>query len=194
MSRRRRRSTTRPRANTGWGVLATLGTLCGALGFASGSASDTPTENQLRAVFVYRFTQMIEWPASALGAPGDPITLCGLGEDPTDGEMEKAVAGQRSHDRALTVRWIDAAAEREACQALYIAGEDTAAIGELLEALADSPVLTIGDAAEFAEQGGMIELRRLERRMQFEINRGAIERAGLGIQTKLLGHAAAVYP
>jgi len=177
-----------------WATWATLGTLFGALGVAGGSAAGAPDENELRAVFVYRFTQMVDWPASAFGAADDPLTVCGLGDDPTEGQLEKAVAGQRSHDRVVDVRWIDDGVDIQLCQVLYVREEDPAAIDRVLERLGTSPVLTIGDAEGFAEQGGMIELRKLDRRMQFEINRGAAERAGLRIQTKLLGHAATVLP
>jgi hypothetical protein len=47
-------------------------------------------------------------------------------------------------------------------------------------------VLTIGDVDQFAELGGMINLTTEDKRIRFEVNVQAIERAGLKAGSQLL--------
>ena len=62
-------------------------------------------------------------------------------------------------------------------------------IDELLAGLRHKPVLTVSDADDFTKQGGIIQLRLVDRKIRFEINVDAAERAGLNISSKLLSLA-----
>jgi hypothetical protein len=39
-------------------------------------------EYKVKAAFLYNFTKFVEWPQQAFRSPGDPLTICILGENP----------------------------------------------------------------------------------------------------------------
>ena len=69
---------------------------------------------------------------------------------------------------------------------LFVAG-DADAIQRALDVVGGAPVLTVGEAARFAERGGMIGFRVTpEGRVGFDINLKRAERAGLRLRSQLL--------
>jgi hypothetical protein len=57
---------------------------------------------------------------------------------------------------------------------------------QVLSDLARLPVLTVSDTDAFIANGGMLGLVRLDRRIVFEANPGAIRNAGLMVSAKVL--------
>ena len=72
------------------------------------------------------------------------------------------------------------------CDILFISSSERNNLQRILEVLHTAPVLTIGDMDRFAERGGMINLTTEEKRVRFEINVEAAERAGLRPGSQLL--------
>ena len=165
----------------GWVTLASACLLA-----APAVVAKAPSERHLRATFVYKFTTIIGWPQQTFDHPVDSFAVCVLGEDPFGGEMEKSVAGQKSHNLPVAVHQLEDPAADETCHAVYVAAEDPEEIQRALARYAGSPTLTIGHSEDFAKLGGMIELRKAERRLRFRINLGAARRAGLEMNSKLL--------
>ncbi len=58
--------------------------------------------------------------------------------------------------------------------------------GDIIKALGQASVLTIGDDENFTEEGGMIRFYIEDRKERFEINLDATERAKLQMSSKLL--------
>jgi hypothetical protein len=54
----------------------------------------------------------------------------------------------------------------------------------------------VGEADDFLEQGGMINFLLVGKNVRFDINRAAVERAGLKISSKLMAvaHAEKEHP
>ena len=59
-------------------------------------------------------------------------------------------------------------------------------IGTILEALGDSPTLTVGETDGFATRGGVMNFVIVKNKVRFEINMQAADRAGLKISSQLL--------
>ena len=57
---------------------------------------------------------------------------------------------------------------------------------QIIEALADSPILTVGETDGFLESGGIINFITEEDKVRFEINAAAAKKRGLRISSKLL--------
>ena len=65
-------------------------------------------------------------------------------------------------------------------------------MAEILQHVQGRPILTVGDSEGFCEAGGVINLVRKERHVQFQINSDAARRAGLKISSQLLKLATIV--
>src|SRR6185437_7327727 len=62
-------------------------------------AAAAPTAQQVEAVFLFYFSQFVDWPQGAFADPHSPIVICVLGNDPFDGTLDQAVAGERVNGR-----------------------------------------------------------------------------------------------
>jgi hypothetical protein len=154
---------------------------------AAQTASD---EYRLKAAFVYRFPQFVEWPASAV-QESRTVDLCVLQPNPFGSELEKLVTGESLSGRPLRVRVVGASDALEGCHALF-AGARSRDAAAVLKTVAGQPVLTVGESDQFLDAGGIIALKVVDRRVRFEVNVTNARKAGLRINAQLLNLAAAV--
>lgn len=162
-------------------------TLCTSLSSAQG-----PTEHQVKAAFLYNFAKFVEWPIEAFATPASPLQLCVLGEDPFGSDLKDIVKGKVVAGHEVEVLNPDNLQQCKNCHILFVSPSERARARQILEALQDKSVLTIGDTKGFAEQGGMINFVLENDRVRFEINLKAAERARLRISSKLLNVAKLV--
>lgn len=144
------------------------------------------TEMDLKSAFLYKFVHYAEWPPEALGALGNPIAICVIGADDLANVLEGAVRGRTSHERPVVVRRLEREDEVDGCHVLFVGWPEGARIDQVIARASAQPTLTVGDAEGFARRGGMINFTRDGSRLGFEINRGAVLRAGLDLSSQLL--------
>lgn len=148
-------------------------------------------EPQLKAAFVLNFVRYVEWPEAVFPALDAPIVLCTLGRE--DGAIAlAALDGRKAQERLIKVRFEVAIENARTCQVLFISEAEARRIPAAVRALQALPVLTISDAEGFIDQGGAIGIVRGEQRLQFEINRTALDKAQLKASSQLLKLARAV--
>ena len=153
-------------------------------------AADPNLEYQVKAAFLLNFTKFIEWPPTAFENSGSPFTICILGEDPFGRALDDVVTGEAVGGRRLVVRRIDRNPAPGACQVVFI-GADVRDISKILDSLTPG-VLTVGEGSNFAREGGIIGFVIENRRVRFDINSSAADRAGLKFSSRLLNVARSV--
>ncbi len=156
------------------------------LASGAGAASHEASEVGLKSAFLFKFTHYTQWPLQAMGAAGSPIAMCVAGRDALADGLERAVKGRNSQKRPLAVKRIEHAVEATGCHVLFIGWSEPGRIDRVLGMLARQPTLIVGDVAGFARRGGMINLTKKGNRLRFEINRRAVEGAGLRLSSQLL--------
>lgn len=161
--------------------------MCVAVPTGAQSPSD---EYRLKAAFVYRFPQFVEWPAAAV-RDARTLDVCVLEPNPFGSDLEQLVNGESLGGRPLRVRVVTATDDLTGCQALFVSA-NTAASTEILKAVASLPVLTVGETDDFLDHGGIIALKIAERRVRFEVDAANARTAGLRISAQLLNLASAV--
>ena len=91
-------------------------------------------------------------------------------------------------------RRITAVSDSRACQLLFIPTTETSQLPALLQALQDSPVLTVSDSEGVAARGVIIEIMVIEEsRPGFKINLQVARQRQLQLSSQLLKLARAVY-
>jgi hypothetical protein len=143
------------------------------------------------AAFVYRFPQFVEWPESAL-AGRETVDICVAEPDPFGESLEALVEGEVLNGRPLAVRRVNGAGELEGCHVLFVSSA-TESQEALLHAVADRPVLTIGESTDFLDDGGIINLRVVDRRIRFEVSATSALRSRLQLSSQLLALALVVH-
>ena len=163
--------------------LALLGAAAALLG------AGAPGEYEVKAAFLYNFAKFVEWPAGAL-EQRDRFTICVVGASDVSEQLKRVVEGRSVSGLAVVVDTLEAADADADCQMLFAPDGESA---RSITAQARAGVLTVGEYASFARDGGMINFVFIDRKVRFEINRKRAEEAGLAISSKLLKLAHDVY-
>jgi hypothetical protein len=160
------------------------------LGTALAAAS--PAEYQLKAVFLFNFTQFVSWPPESFADARAPFVIGVLGHDPFGRALDDAIRGERVGDRPVVIERYRTRAEMKPCQILFI---DRSAAGEVeavLRALERTGTLTVTDMEGETSPDVMIRFFTENQRIRLRINVDSARMAGLTISSKLLRPALVV--
>jgi hypothetical protein len=146
--------------------------------------AQTAAEYDVKAAFLYNFTKFVDWPPEAFPDPNS-LRICVLGEDPF-GKSLQAVTDEQVGGHRLIVTRTESFARPAGCQVLFISRSERERLPQILAAVKDSPVLTVGDTNGFAERGVIINFVLEGSKVRFEINTKSADRAGIRISSKLL--------
>jgi len=170
-------------------VVARAGLVCAWLVASPASPGWAISEYKVKAAFLLNFGKYVEWPASAMGAS---IDICVLGRDPFGATLDETLAGRTVGSRRVNARRVSAISEAGGCSILFISRDESVRVDAVLDGLAGSPVLIVGEQDRFARKGGMINFVEVDQKVRFEINEAAAKKAGLKISSQLLKLATIV--
>ena len=159
---------------------------------ASNVESDvfTPTENQVKAAYLYNFTKFVEWPETSF--TDNTFSICVYGNNPVVKEISSELAGKSSLDKNLSIRRVLNVEAARSCQMLYIAKAEKDDVDDAVKGLEQLPVLTVSDIRGFVSREGMIEFIPEEGRLRFGVNIAAAQRAHLKVSSQLIKVAKSV--
>jgi hypothetical protein len=161
-------------------------------GVAAESAPRVSSDREVKAVFIFQFSQFVVWPPGAIAGPNEPFVIGILGRDPIEEILVNLVRGERVGTRTIAVRRLQDATEARGCQIVYVAaGTERELIAAQLRA---QPVLTVGESNAFSEAGGIIRFVVDRNRVRMRINANSAAESGLVISSKLLRVAEKIGP
>lgn len=147
---------------------------------------DSAGEYELKAAMLYNLTRFVEWPASAYADAQAPTVLCILGRDPFGDSLTSIASSQTGGGRPVQIRRIANNKEIKGCHVAYISSSERKNIAQILAGLKGASVLTVGEMAQFAARGGMIQFSLEEKQVRFEVNLEAASESDLKISSRLL--------
>lgn len=171
--------------------LTLLGALLLAMFCVSVQAASPGVEYEVKAAFVHNIAKYVEWPASV--STKGILRLCVLGQGSFGGAAE-SLRGERVGSLVWEVVPVTTHANLMECQVLFIESSEARDLPRLLDSLKGSPVLTVGDAEGYGEQGVMVNFYLEQNKVRFEINLAAVRRAGFNISSQLLKLARIIQP
>ena len=143
-----------------------------------------PTDYEVKAAFIYNFARYIQWPKES--DTNKPFVIGVIGKDPFGVVLDDSVHGQKVQGRPVAIKRFTKIDDVPDCDILFVSASESGRLQQIFTALHHAPVLTIGDVDQFAQVGGMINLTTEDKRIRFEVNVQAIERAGLKAGSQLL--------
>jgi len=146
---------------------------------------------QIKAAFLYHFTQFIEWPAE--GAAG-LFVICLAGDQALSNPLDELTRGKHVGTRSIQVKQIKQPEEARGCQVMFLSSSLKTKAPSYLAAVHAMDVLTVGEHTGFRGQGGMIELFLEDNRFRFDINEQALRDAHLRASSRLLRLARRTEP
>jgi len=169
--------------------------LAGLLSWMSATRADETTkavpEYAMKAVYLYNFAQLTEWPATSATGGRESFNLCVIGPDEIVAALEP-LRGRMVNQLRLRVLRVSESSEARQCQMLFVA-EDSGIQGiRLLDALRGTTVLTITDDPRVARAGAMLIIQTEGRRLAFNVNLDAARLGQFRFSSKLLHLASRV--
>ena len=141
---------------------------------------------EIKAAFLYHFTQFVEWPTNAFAEADSPLVIGVLGSDPFGETLNVLVAGERIRGRPLQVRRFSTPEEARGVHILYIGVSEEDEWNSIQARLGARPILTVSEMNNFARRGGMIQYYTDENRIKLRINHRNARESGLVLSSKLL--------
>lgn len=162
---------------------------------AMSCAFASPTsEYQVKAAFLFNFSQFVSWPARAFDSATDPIVIAVLGRDPFGSDLDAIVSGERVGERPLVVRRYNDVSQVNGCHILFIDRSESAQLPKILQTLRGRSILTVSDIDGSAQSGVMIDLVTESHHIRMHVNLAAARASGLTISAQLLHLARIIGP
>jgi len=153
--------------------------------------TDSASEYEVKAAFLYNFTKFVEWPGTAFANKIAPMIICIFGKDPFGTALDP-IESMSTQGRKLLIKRCTNLDQLRSCHVVFIAQSERDRLGMILAYLGDVKALTISDMEAFVEAGGMINLFEADNKIRFAVNIESASKAGLRISSQLLALAKIV--
>ena len=140
-----------------------------------------PREYDVKAAYLLNFGRFVRQADGP--APRTSFDICLLGHDPM---------GQAIDNRPVHVRRLPDVTQTKGCTILFISADEDDHLREDMAILSSADVLTVSDAADFLDRGGMIQFLLIQNHVRFAVNLNAVNRAHLALSSELLRVASSV--
>ena len=137
------------------------------------AGSNEPLELRVKAAFLYNFARLATW------RPGKFTRA--------DAPLQEALAGKVVNGHAFEVQASAGTDDWQHCHIAYLGAPEAGVLADL----AGRGVLTVYEGP-VAVPGGVIRLFLSDRKLRFEVNEAAAERAQLHLSSRLMALAAVV--
>ncbi len=155
---------------------------------SAASIATAQREYLIKAAFIYDMIKATQWPKAKSGR----VVLCVLGRDPF-GAAWQSIEGMPVGQRRLDVTPLRAQSDLTGCDVLFVGTSERGRWPQIHAALAARPVLTISEMVGFSRDGGMVTLMNVDNHLRFDVNLGAVRKAGLSIHADALEQANMVH-
>ncbi len=156
--------------------------------------SGVAKEYQVKALFLYNFSQFVQWPENSFPDAQSPLVIGVLGDNPFGGYLDQIVRGERVGNRALVVQRYRRVEDIRNCHVLFISASEAYRLDQILDRLRGRSILTVGDANGFLLHGGMIRFVTERNKIGMRIGLENARAENLVISSKLLKPAEIVPP
>jgi hypothetical protein len=150
------------------------------------------TEVKIKAAFLYKFGDFVEWPPAAIERPGGRFTIGVMGADDIAAELERVVADRTIQGRPVSVRRVRHGDALANLHLLFVGRSETLRLAQIMAAADGQPVLTVTETENALSSGSMINFVAVDDKVRFDVALAPAERSQLKISSRLLGVARKV--
>lgn len=143
------------------------------------------SEAQIKAAFLCKFGNYVEWPARD-GKHPEAFVIAALTTDAVAEELNQAAAGRTVNGRPIVVRKLAKGGAVDDASIVFVARSHASALAETLAATRGLPILTVTESDEAAGAGAIVNFVVVDERVRFDIALQQAERNSLKISGRLL--------
>lgn len=155
-------------------------------------ARSAALERGVKAAFLYKFGDYVEWQPSAFPTADAPFTIGVVGDDALARELASVVTDRTIGSRRVLVTVLAERDSVEGVQMLFVARSASPQMAQIMRDIQQRPVLVVTEWQGALAEGSMINFVLRNARVRFEIALHQAERHGLVLSSRLLGVAHAV--
>lgn len=140
-------------------------------------------DDKFKALFVYKFTKYVEWPAAKQS--GD-FVIGVLGETPIISELKSFTAKKTVGAQPIRVEKLLSVDDYAKCNILVVTTKASSQISEVVEAVKGKGVLVVTDKQGMASDYSGINFIKVDGQQNFEISKAHLADQGVKISKNLL--------
>jgi hypothetical protein len=144
----------------------------------------------VKAAYLFRFAQYVEWPDTL--PPDAPFVIAVSGADEVAVHLERLLPGMTVNGRRATVRRVTRPQELEGVHILFIGAKAFNRTRALRTRAIERPILIVTENENGIDGGAVINFIELDRNLRFEVSLNAADRSRLRVNSALLSVAARV--
>jgi hypothetical protein len=149
------------------------------------------SESSVKAAFLYKFANYIEWPPAAFATPASPMVIGVVGADEIGAELDRIVPGRAVNGHPVSVKRVREGDPLRGIHLLFI-GKGQGSLAQLLRSAQGQSVLTVTETDRGLEMGSAINFVPAGERIAFEVSLEAAEKSGHRISSRMLSVARRV--
>ena len=171
--------------------------LCFAAGVAAAAsafAQREATEAGVKAAFLYKFANYIEWPANAFASPSAPLVIGVMGSEEIAAELERLVPGRNVNGHPVAVKRLKSGESASGVHIVFV-GREQGGAAAAVHAAREQGALTVTETERGLEAtGSAINFVSGGERVAFEVSLESAEKSGVRISSRMLAVAKRVVP
>lgn len=156
----------------------------------SASSAPKPSEYDVKAAYLLNFGKFVRLTKAA--APRSSFDICTLGRDSMDSSLDILAANFKIGDLPVHITHLADISGTKSCAIVFISAAEGDRIREDLAVLGNADVLTVSDAPDFLQHGGMIQFVLVSNHVRFTVNLEAVNRTHLVLSSELLRVASSI--
>ena len=175
---------------------------------SNGKGMDAEKAAKVKAGLVYHMSELTQWPEHIFEQDTTPLTICVLGKDPygfadyfRSQSANFTVQGRSFVVRKLSFQSVGkgkgeiAPALKKSireCNVLFVTAAETRHFAQILGAIGESGVLTVGETKAFSTAGGMVSFVIDKSMVKIYVNLRALNEGRIHTSSEFLRHALIV--
>jgi hypothetical protein len=150
------------------------------------------TEYAIKAAFLCKFGNYVEWPAQPTPTPASVFGIGVVASDAVVDELTRAAHGQTVNGRPIAVRRLGGGDPVNGLDIVFVARSHAARLAETLTAVRGQPILTVTESDRGIPAGSIVNFVVVADKVKFDIALEQAEQSNLKISARLLGVARTV--
>jgi hypothetical protein len=151
--------------------------------------NDGAKSENVMAVYIYNFTKFLDWPNN----DSEYFYISVLGKSNLVEPLNNIAEKEKVKGRKIVISELDNVSNLKSNSILFLSAEEENKLHTILKKTSEKNILTVSNSEGFANKGVCINFFIADNKIKFEINRKAIEEAGIIPNTRLLSLAVKVY-
>lgn len=160
----------------------------------NGQPAARVTEQSIKAAYLYKFADYVEWPDGVFASESEPLTIGVHGADFLASELREMTAERTVGGRPINVRSIRAVDELADIHILFVSAQSARSLPLLVNAARTYSVLMVTESGDALERGSVINFHPVDQRIRFDVSLESADRNRLKLSARLLAVADHVLP